>query len=320
MRLLLSGFLFVFLSVTALPAEQGRGNLDQQLSELARQIGDAVIENHKSKIAVLEFGDLNGTVTDLGRFLSEELITRLFHTRKFEVIERHLLNKIIAEQKLRLSPIADPESAKRLLSVLGADAIVSGSISDLGQSIRVNARLINSGTGKIFAVASAEITKDDQVKRLFNAVVSQLPPEADSVIQETAANDFTFRLSYCRVSGGALNCLLQVINDSSGSRDLEIENSSYLGRNTEAFDEAGNQYLASSIELGTRSGRGGPSTRLRLAPQVATNMRIRFDGVNSEVSSLRMLRISCAATKAGREGMGGRRGFSITFKNIQIAN
>jgi len=110
---------------------------------------------------------LDGKATELGKFLAEELITKLFLTKKFEVIERQLLNKIIAEHKLDFSGLIDPNSAKELGKILGADAIVSGTITDLVENIKVNARLISTETGQIFSVASEDIIKDNTVKKLM---------------------------------------------------------------------------------------------------------------------------------------------------------
>src|SRR6185295_18070821 len=110
---------------------QANDTLEQRLDGLARKISDNLTENQKHTIAVVEFSDLKGNVTNFGRFLSEELITRLYLTKKFKVIERQQLNKIIAVQKLSLTGVVDPASAQKLGRVLGVDSIVFGSISDL---------------------------------------------------------------------------------------------------------------------------------------------------------------------------------------------
>jgi hypothetical protein len=93
----------------------------------------------------------------------------LYETKKFKVIERQLLNKVISEQKLSLTGMIDQTSAQKLGKLLGVDAIASGTITDLGESLRVNARLIDTSTGEIFAVAATEIAKDDKVKILTGA-------------------------------------------------------------------------------------------------------------------------------------------------------
>src|SRR5207302_3918594 len=143
-----------------------QATLDQRMGELSKQISDGLTENQKRTIAVVEFSDLRGNVTDFGRFIAEELITRLYQTKKFKVIERQLLNKVIAEQKLSLTGVIEQSAAQRLGKVLGVGAIASGTITDLGKALRVNARLIDTATGEIFAVASAEVIKDDAVLTL----------------------------------------------------------------------------------------------------------------------------------------------------------
>lgn len=146
-----------------------QGALDQRIGELSKQISDGLTENQKQTIAVVEFVDLEGRVTNLGRFVAEELITRLYQTKKFKVIERQLLNKIVAEQKLSLAGMIDQTSAQKLGKLLGVDAIASGTVTDLGKSLRVNARLISTSTGEVFAVAATEIAKDDSVIALTGA-------------------------------------------------------------------------------------------------------------------------------------------------------
>ena len=144
--------------------------MDQRSKELCEQITKSYSGKgggKKPTLAVVEFSDLSGVVTNFGRLLSEELITKLFSTGNYEVIERLLLNKIIAEHKLQFQGIVDPKSAKELGKILGVDAIVSGTIADLGKSFRVNARVISTETGQVLSVAAATIAKDEATRVLL---------------------------------------------------------------------------------------------------------------------------------------------------------
>ena len=141
--------------------------LDAQLDDLARQVLESLRVEKKSKIAVAEFPDLNGEVTEFGQFVAEELITRLYRSGSFQVVERRLLNKVITEQELSLSGLVDSNSAQKLGQILGVDAIATGSITDLGDVLKLNARLISTETGTIFAVAAVELVKDRNVIRLL---------------------------------------------------------------------------------------------------------------------------------------------------------
>ncbi|MFH1006213.1 MAG: FlgO family outer membrane protein [Candidatus Latescibacterota bacterium] len=154
------------------PMLSERNDLDSRLAELTRQIVNSLTKTGKTKIAVIEFSDLDGNITEFGKYLSEELITRLFTTGKFEVVERQLLNKVLEEHKLTLTGLIDETSAKELGKILGVDAIASGSVTDLGASVKVNARLIATETGSVFAVAAVKIVKDATVEKLMQKVSS----------------------------------------------------------------------------------------------------------------------------------------------------
>src|SRR6185503_18184287 len=161
--------LILAITLSSATIECAQSVLDQRLSDLSQKISNGLTESQKRTIAVVEFADLRGNVTDFGRFIAEELITRLYETKKFKVIERQLLNKVVAEQRLSLTGMIDQTSAQKLGKLLGVDAIVSGTVTDLGKSLRVNARVIDTSTGEIFAVASTEIAKDESVIALMGA-------------------------------------------------------------------------------------------------------------------------------------------------------
>ena len=179
-KVVLSLCMVICVAGCASPA-RAQSALDQRISELSLKISNGLTENQKRTIAVVEFADLRGNVTDFGRFIAEELITRLHETKKFTVIERQLLNKVITEQKLSLTGMIDQTSAQKLGKVLGVDAIAAGTVTDLGKSVRVNARLIDTSTAVIFAVASTEIAKDESVITLTGAGNAE-PTNASSIV------------------------------------------------------------------------------------------------------------------------------------------
>lgn len=147
--------------------EGERSELDIKSAELCEQIGKSYNgrrTTEKPKIAVVDFTDLEGRVSNLGRLLSEELISRLFLAGNFRVVERLLLNKTIEEHKLQLQGLVEPRSAKELGKLLGADAIVCGTLADVGDSVRVNARLISTETGEVLSVAMLTLQKDKLAK------------------------------------------------------------------------------------------------------------------------------------------------------------
>ena len=282
----------------------GQGGLDQRISELSQQIAKEMTEYNKTTIAVIEFSDLQGNVTDFGRFLAEELITRLYQTKKFKVIERHLLNKIIAEQKLSLTGIVDPTSAKQLGKILSVDAIVSGSITDLAQSLRINARLISTETGEIFAVASTEIFKDESVIKLLQTGVTTpttdkktqptptSPPK--KVIQKFELGNFTFELKEVKMIGSTVIFEFTVTNNGPDA-DLKL-----LGGIM--YDNNNYEYVRGEVQLLNRKSNFAPgwiSFGFEAAHFLISGIPVpaqwRFFDVSSEAQSIALVKLATSA-------------------------
>lgn len=290
-----------------------QASLSQQLDDLNRQIATKVTAKNKTTIAVVEFADLDGNVTNFGRFLSEELITRLYETQKFKVIERQLLNQVIKEQKLTLSGIVDPASAKQLGRVLGVDAIVSGSISDLTKTVRVNARLISTETGEIFAVAATEFAKDQTVTDLMGSRdprpnSSKADPSSSRKPAKLTvkASLYTFDLDDCRLSGTTIICDLTITNNDT-DRMFSYDN---LVGGAGLIDDQGGTYPATSIRIANRNGFDDAV----IVANVPTKSRIVFDNVSPQATKIVSLRM-----QFNRFEQGIINHFKVEFRDVNLS-
>ena len=306
--ILLLGILLLAPDVT-----RAQETLSKQLDDLNRQIATKVTAKNKTTIAVVEFADLDGNVTNFGRFLSEELITRLYETEKFKVIERQLLNQVIKEQKLQLTGIVDPGSAKQLGRVLGVDAIVSGSISDLTKTVRVNARLISTETGEIFAVAATEFVKDQTVTDLMgardqktNSPAGNTSSSAKPAKQTVKSNLYTFDLDVCRLSGNTVICDLTITNNDK-DRMFSYDN---LVNGAGIIDDLGGTYGATTIRLANRNGFDDAV----IAANVPTKSRITFDNVSSEATKIVSLKMQFNRFEAGLVTH-----FRVEFRDVPLS-
>ncbi len=128
-----------------------------------------------------------GTDVDVGKGIADLLVDRLVKGGQYSVIERKALDKVLAEQNFSNSDRADPSSAARLGRVLGVDAIIIGSVTQFGRDdkttsvgggalggigrkygiggiskreskavVQISARLINTETAEVLAVASGK--------------------------------------------------------------------------------------------------------------------------------------------------------------------
>ena len=128
---------------------------------------------------------LFGQDIDVGKGISDLLVTYLVKDGSYSVIERKALDKIMAEQNFSNSDRANPTSAAKIGKLLGVDAIVVGSITQFGNEtknmnlggaggalggfglggfghkkskaiVAVTARMVDIDTGEILAVAEGK--------------------------------------------------------------------------------------------------------------------------------------------------------------------
>lgn len=117
-----------------------------------------IVKGEKIKIAVIEFQSLNEDARkdNLGKIVSEVLTTSLVNSESFKIIEREQLQKVTKEFELSQTGIIDTSSAKQIGKVLGADAIVTGSVIKIGKNLRLDARIIDVTTGIILTAEKSE--------------------------------------------------------------------------------------------------------------------------------------------------------------------
>jgi len=127
----------------------------------------------KPRIAILAFEN-NSTWSfwgdRLGLAASDEMTTQLVKSGEFSVIERRQIEAILSEQNMGASGLVDPATAARVGKLLGAQAVIVGSITKFSLDRKsggvgplsasfteaesmIDARLIDTSTGEIKLVA-----------------------------------------------------------------------------------------------------------------------------------------------------------------------
>ncbi|MEZ0370170.1 MAG: FlgO family outer membrane protein [Candidatus Sericytochromatia bacterium] len=125
------------------------------------------VSTEKPRLVVLDLVDLEGKESKLGAYLAEDLLPELFASRRFTLLERSLIQKLIKEQGFSQSALADPEQALALGRLSGAKWILTGRYSVLADKIEVHLRLLSTETGEILALAHTHLPKTDDIRQLL---------------------------------------------------------------------------------------------------------------------------------------------------------
>ena len=151
----------------------------------------AQAQARKPRVAVLDFdyatvqstsAAMFGNNVDVGKGITDLLITGLVNNGTYSVFERQALEKLMSEQNFSNSNRADPSTAAKLGKMAGVDYIIIGAITQFGNetknqnvggsggswhgfgvggighsnskaNVGINARIVNVNTGEIVAVA-----------------------------------------------------------------------------------------------------------------------------------------------------------------------
>jgi TolB-like protein len=141
--------------------------LREGVEQLATQLVKGVREGKQLRVAVSDFPDLQGITSNLGRYIAERLTTLLAQNPKLSVIERRRFGQVLGELKFSMSDLVDPNKAKQLSRMLGVEAIVVGTVSDLGNHVDLDARMIEIEANRMLLGATTTISKDQVVKEMM---------------------------------------------------------------------------------------------------------------------------------------------------------
>lgn len=218
-----SFLLILFALALPLLVHSQQSRLRQSVTQLSTQIARKMDANHRTRIVVLDFSDLDGNTSVFGKYLAETLITDLFDSGKFQVVERRLLVKVLEENKLKSTGLIDPATIKKLGQVLGADAIVSGTITDLANHVAVNARLVATDTAAVFASASEEIEKDEDVRSILGVQgsappSSPLPTPHPAQVSSVEHGESLLVVRSCVRRGDRISCSGSITNKAAKAR------------------------------------------------------------------------------------------------------
>jgi TolB-like protein len=166
-----------------------RKNASKTIDKTARYLCKKFAKKAQKKgesLAVSHFVTLNNKVTILGRLLSEKLIEHFSEGEAWTPVERDFIFKLTDEMKLGMSGMVQDQSVQKAGKLLGAPYMLVGTIENLEGEILVNARLVQTESGRILQSVHKTFKSDADIERLF-AQELELTQSSKENEQEPAA-------------------------------------------------------------------------------------------------------------------------------------
>lgn len=225
----------------------------REIPATAASLAEDVVAASKKTVAVVDFTDLQGNVTELGRFVAEEVALGLVTARKgLSVVDRTHLKVLMQENRLDSTGVIDPATARKIGQVLGVEALITGTITPFSDTVRIVAKILDTTTARIVGAASVDVSKNRTIEELL---ARDIRPGAGSAAPATTVpSGATATGSGDVFENGSMRVRVAQLGVSADNRrasvSLIIENSAketlYLARNGEPSlaDDAGTGWRA----------------------------------------------------------------------------
>ncbi len=238
---------------------------EEEINKLSAKMAIKIAEQKKKKLAVVDFTDLQGNVTELGRFISEEMSVSLADSAKgFRIIDRTHLKAIIKEHKLSASGIINPETARKLGKISGVDALITGTLTPFGEKVRISVKVLDTTTADIISSVRGNIAKTKGIEELLSRDISTaiMSTSQSSVTKKMAqrknlqgntdlvkeVSGIEFRLKQCKATGSSLKCHL-IVQNLQKDQALAIYGS--LNNRSRIINEFGDEFFSNGAQLGS---------------------------------------------------------------------
>jgi hypothetical protein len=144
-------------------------SLDEVIQQAAERIEERL--DNGTKVALV---NVQSPTAQFSEYVLAYLESILVNNGKLIVVDRSNLDKIRQELGFQLSGEVSDESAKTIGKMIGAGAIVTGSLLALGDTYRLTLKAINVETATVAASYPADIAQNERVRALLNSGNTQV--------------------------------------------------------------------------------------------------------------------------------------------------
>lgn len=125
---------------------------------------------------------IKGGVEGINEAMLGDLLTNSFvGSKRISLVDRELIDKLLAELKLASSVLADQSMALKIGRLIGARFILTGNLYKLGDDLQASFKIIETETTTMVATGSASSSGSKPLKTILPEVASQI---SDNLIKK----------------------------------------------------------------------------------------------------------------------------------------
>jgi len=280
--------------------------------------GDKVYQKRKQlKRLVIAPFSLNQNTTEFSKTVQEKLITTLVQ-KGIQVVERSQLEQVLKEQKLSYSGLFNLNSAKQVGQLLGAEGIILGTFSDQGNTISINARIVDLGSANTIAAADVEMAKTPTIAKGLQQTLegggyasggsSGVSSSGGGKLkkgQTVNVDDTRVELVGCKRGGGVV-CTFYLTNTSKDAKITLYAN--YSGKVSKSHDDLRNSYTANATQIADQGKGRRRYSQYVFESGIPVRAKLYFPAIDPKAKQFVLLKVAFHHTGHN----------AIKFKNIKI--
>lgn len=163
-RFALPLFAAVFFTLASVSA-----SVKSEVNAVLKDLSTQYLDKHpqtvfQKNVAVLDLKDTTPALRNnkVGSILSSLIVAKLSESTIFHVVERgEAFATILKEQTIAQSGLVDEATASKAGQLLGADLILDGNVSELGDSVAVTVRLVSVEKGEVVASKTLSLPRSE---------------------------------------------------------------------------------------------------------------------------------------------------------------
>jgi TolB-like protein len=167
-------------------------------------LSSVIMGKDRTTVAINTF-DPQGVDTNTAMVLTGLMSSYLHETGEFQVLERATMNEILTEQQFQQSGVCSDEACIiEMGQLLGVTKMVAGTVSKLGRTYIIQARLIDVKTGAIdkFSKEECEGCKVDELRTSIKKMAYSFTTQKEGQAQITKKKSKKFL--YIGIGGAVL--------------------------------------------------------------------------------------------------------------------
>ncbi|MCG2726246.1 MAG: hypothetical protein L6420_08365 [Elusimicrobia bacterium] len=150
------------------------------MEEISKQLPE------NSRVLIVDLVDIKGNTPYLGKYISDNLQVGLVNKKMpINIVDRNKIELSLEEIKFQKSGLIDVDNVVKMGSMLGANVLIYGELSDLEDYIEINIKINDIEKSSLIGGTILKIKKDKKTVKLLRNIIKMAKKDEEEINEYT---------------------------------------------------------------------------------------------------------------------------------------